>query len=100
MFIFIMRNINDEYEVKNVIYEKQKKYRKTLEGKEALYRATKKYRIKQRIQQLYDISKTKSPTCQDCGETYLGFLTVDDNEITCYNCKFRIDEKEIEEICQ
>lgn len=95
-----MRNINEEYEVKNVIYEKQKKYRKTLEGKEALYRATKKYRIKQRIQQLYDISKTKSPTCQDCGETYLGFLTVDDNEITCYNCKFRIDEKEIEEICE
>jgi len=95
-----MKSLNEEYELKRVIYESQKKYRKTPEGKEALAKANKKYKVKQRIQQLYDISKTKSPTCHGCGETYLGFLTVFDNDITCYNCKFGINEQEIEEVCQ
>ena len=95
-----MRNLNEEYEVKNVIYEAQKKYHRTPEGREALYRANRKYRLKQKIQQLYDKSKTKTPICHDCGETYLGFLTIDNGNIVCYNCKFGIDEVEIEEICQ
>ena len=95
-----MRSINDEYETKRVIYQRQKEYRKTEEGKEALYKANKKYKIKQKIIQLYDISKTKTPICHVCGETFLGHLTIDDYNIICYNCKFRIDEKEIEEICQ
>jgi len=95
-----MKSLNDEYEVKNVIYEGQKRYRKTSEGKEALARANRKYKIKQRVQQLYDASKTKAPSCHDCGETYLGFLTVDNSNVICYNCKFGINEEEIEEICQ
>jgi len=95
-----MRNINDEYETKRVIYQRQKEYRKTDEGKEALYKANRRYRIKQKIQQLYDKSKTKSPICYICGETFLGHLSIDNSDVICYNCKFGIDEKEIEEICQ
>ncbi len=95
-----MRNLNEEYEVKEVIYQVQKKYRKTPEGKEALARANRRYRIKQKVQQLYNKSKTKAPTCYVCGETFLGHLTVDNLDVVCYNCKFGIDEVEIEEICQ
>lgn len=100
MFILSMRSLNDEYEIKRVIYEGQKKYRKTPEGKEALARATRKYRVRRRVQQLYDASKTKAPTCYGCGETYLGFLTVDNLDVICYNCKYGISEEEIEEVCQ
>jgi len=95
-----MRNLNEEYETVDVKYEKEKKYRKTTEGKEALARANRKHRIKKKIQQLYDKSKTKAPTCYVCGETFLGHLTIDNSDVICYNCKFGIDEVEIEEICQ
>jgi hypothetical protein len=95
-----MRNLNDEYELKEIIYEGQKKYRKTPEGKEAIARANRKHRIKKKIQQLYDKSKTKSPKCYGCGETYLGFLTIDNSDVICYNCKFGIEKEELEEICQ
>ncbi len=95
-----MRNLNDEYKVVKVRYKKQKEYRKTPEGKEALARANRRYRIKQKIQELYNASKTKSPTCYSCGETYLGFLTIDNYDVICYNCKFGIEKEELEEICQ
>ncbi len=95
-----MRNLNDEYEVIGVKYQREKEYRKTPEGKEALARANRRYRIKQKVQQLYNKSKTKSPTCYVCGETFLGHLTIDNLDVICYNCKFGIDEVEIEEICQ
>ncbi len=95
-----MRNLNDEYKVIKVRYQRQKEYRNTPEGKEALARANRRYRIKQKIQQLYDASKTKAPTCYGCGETYLGFLTIDNYDVVCYNCKFGIEKEELEEICQ
>ena len=95
-----MRSLNEEYETKRVVYEGQKKYRKTTEGKEALAKANKRYRVRQKIQELYNASKTKSPKCYTCGETYLGFLTIDNLDVICYNCKFGIEKEELEEICQ
>ncbi len=92
-----MENLNDEYKVKRVIYERQKKYRKTTEGKEALARANRKYNIKQRIENLYKLNNT--PKCSVCKDDTLGFLTVSEYEIICFNCKFGLTEEEIKE-CQ
>ena len=47
-----MRNLNEEYEVVDVKYQREKEYRKTPDGKEALARANRRYRIKRKIQQL------------------------------------------------
>ncbi len=92
-----MRSLNEEYEAKEVIYKQQKKYRKTKDGKEALAKANKKYRIRQRIEKLYNISN--KPECHICGESVLGFLTAENSNIICFNCKFGITEEEIKE-CQ
>ena len=92
-----MESINDEYKVKRVIYEKQKIYRKTIDGKEALAKANRKYNIKQRIEKLYRTNKT--PKCNVCEDSTLGFLTIHESEIICFNCKFGLTEEEIEE-CQ
>ncbi len=92
-----MRSLTEEYETKRVIYKQQKKYRKTRDGKEALAKANKKYRVKQRLQKLYDISN--NPECYICRESVLGFLIAENSSIMCFNCKFGMTEEEIKE-CQ
>lgn len=92
-----MESLNDEYKVKRIIYEKQKEYRKTQDGKEAIAKANRKYNIKQRITRIYE--STNYPECNICGDSTLGFLTVDESEIICFNCKFGLTEEEIKE-CQ
>lgn len=92
-----MRSINDEYKVKRIIYEKQKEYRKTQEGKGAIAKANRKYNIKQRIERIYEL--TNYPECNICGDSTLGFLTVSESELICFNCKFGLTEEEIKE-CQ
>lgn len=92
-----MRSLNEEYKTKRVIYKQQKKYRKTRDGKEALAKANKKYRVKQRLQKLYDISN--NPECYICRESVLGFLIAENSSIMCFNCKFGMTEEEIKE-CQ
>jgi len=92
-----MESLNDEYKVKKVIYESQKRYRKTPEGKEALAKANRKYNIKQRIENLYKLNNT--PKCRVCNDSTLGFLTMSESEIICFNCKFGLTEEEIKE-CQ
>lgn len=92
-----MKSLNDEYEVKGTIYENQKRYRKTLDGKEALARANRKYNIKQRIEKIYEL--TNYPECNICEDSTLGFLTVSESDIICFNCKFGLTEEEIKE-CQ
>jgi len=92
-----MDSLNDEYEVKRTIYKNQKRYRKTIDGKEALARANRKYNIKQRIERLYKLNNT--PKCNVCEDSTLGFLTVSESEIMCFNCKFGLTEEEIKK-CQ
>ncbi len=92
-----MESINDEYKVKRIIYEKQKKYRKTQEGKGAIAKANRKYNIKQRITRIYEL--TNYPECNICGDGTLGFLTISESKLICFNCKFGLTEEEIKE-CQ
>ncbi len=92
-----MENLNDEYRVIRVRYKRQKEYRKTPEGKEALARANRKYNIKQRIEKLNKLNST--PKCSVCKDSTLGFLTISESEIICFNCKFGLTEEEIKE-CQ
>jgi len=92
-----MESLNDEYRVIRVRYKRQKEYRKTPEGREALARANRKYNIKQRIEKLYKLNDT--PKCSVCKNSTLGFLTVSESKIICFNCKFGLTEEEIKE-CQ
>jgi len=92
-----MESLNDEYKVIKVRYKRQKEYRKTQEGKEALARANRKYNIKQRITRICEL--TNYPECNICGDSTLGFLTVSESKLICFNCKFGLTEEEIKE-CQ
>ncbi len=86
-----MRNLDREYESVNTIYEQQKEYRKTPEGKVALKRARERQIIK----------KMKSHNCVKCGESEHEVLNVYDGKTLCYNCRYR-REKVLEdyELCQ
>lgn len=86
-----MRNLDKEYKSINTIYEQQKEYRKTPEGKLALKRAKEKQLLK----------KMKSCKCEFCGNTEFEVLNVYGKNTLCYNCRYR-REKVFEEceICQ
>ena len=86
-----MRNLDREYKSVNTIYEQQKEYRKTPEGKLALKRAKERQIMK----------KMKSCKCSKCGIGEFEVLNVYGKNTLCYNCRFR-REKVLEEceICQ
>lgn len=86
-----MDNLDREYESVNTIYEQQKEYRKTPEGKIALKRAKERQIIK----------KMKSYNCVKCGENEHEVLNVYNGTTLCYNCRYR-REKVLEEyeLCQ
>ena len=86
-----MQNLDKEYHSVNTIYEQQKEYRKTPEGKLALKRAKEKQIVK----------KMTICECEECGQNEFEVLNVFDTKTLCYNCRFR-REKVLEEfeICQ
>lgn len=86
-----MKNLDREYESVNTIYEQQKEYRKTPEGKTALKRARERQIIK----------KMKVHECEFCGEEEHEVLNVYDCQTLCYNCRYRRDKVlEEHELCQ
>jgi len=94
----MVRNLDKEYKSIRTIYDQQKEYRKTEEGKEALRKANKKYRDNLRIDQVRNYGG--KPQCHCCGERIIEFLSVKNNKIVCYNCKNQIHcpHKEVVEV--
>ena len=95
------KNLDKEYESKKVIYEQQKEYRKTPDGKIALRRA----KERQTLKQMRIIKKSHGggllPQCVDCGNKTFELLVVNYDVVLCYNCKFeRPKVLSEEEICQ
>jgi len=74
-----MRNLDEEYVSKQIIYEQQKEYRQTPEGKLALRRAKERQLLR----------KMECTCCEECSEYEFEVLTVVDGKTICYNCKFR-----------
>ena len=96
-----MKNINDEFRDVNTVYEQQKEYRKTPEGKLALKRA----KERQTLKQMHLIKKSHGggliPKCVDCGNKTFELLIVNYDVVLCYNCKYqRPKVLSEEEICQ
>lgn len=75
----MVKNLDKEYISKQIIYEQQKEYRKTPEGKLALRRA-KERQILKNLPTLY---------CKECEESEFELLTLSGNKTLCYNCKNR-----------
>jgi len=95
-----MEDLRKEYVTKQVIYQQQKRYRKTPEGIEALSRAKRRYNLKKKIEKVRKAGGRKDPVCYCCNENSIGYLTVEDNCVICYNCKLGFEEEEVKEICQ
>lgn len=74
-----MKNLNKEYHDVNLIYEQQKEYRSTPEGKIALRRSKERQLLK----------KMTVLFCEDCGEKEFEVLTLHEDITLCYNCKLR-----------
>lgn len=74
-----MRNLDHEYISVNTIYEQQKEYRKTPEGKLALRRAKERQLLK-KMSVLY---------CQECNESEFEVLIIHNEKTMCYNCRYR-----------
>lgn len=92
--ILVMRSLEKEYIELNVIYQKQKEYRKTPEGKLALKRANEK----QLLKKMKDIGRIQ---CYKCREKKFEILNIYDGIISCYNCRYeRPKVLEEDEICQ
>ncbi len=75
-----MKNLDREYESVNTIYEQQKEYRKTPEGKLALRRAKERQLLKKMNGEI---------KCNNCEETRFEVLNVYDEWTLCYNCKYK-----------
>ncbi len=95
------KNLDKEYESKQVVYEQQKEYRRTKEGKLALRRA----KERQTLKQMHIIKKSHGggvlPKCVDCGIKTFELLVVNYDVVLCYNCKYqRPKVLSEEEICQ
>ena len=86
-----MKNLNDEYVVTNTIYEQQKEYRKTPEGKLAIKRANERMLLNK----MKDIGNVEC----ECGETKFEILNIYGDIIKCYNCRYErqsvLEDKEI-----
>ncbi len=94
-----MNDLKAEYTTKQVIYKQQKRYRKTPEGKEALARAKRRYKLRRKIEEIKRVGG-KIPECYCCNENSIGYLTIEDNCVICFNCKYGFPEEEVEELCQ
>ncbi len=95
------KNLDEEYISKQIIYEQQKEYRKTPEGKIALQRA----KERQTLKQMRIIKRSHGggllPKCVECGEGQFEVLVVHYDVVVCYNCKYmRNKVLTEEEICQ
>lgn len=87
-------SLNDEYESINTIYEQQKEYRKTPEGRLAIKRANERMLLRK-------MKKLGSVECSTCDEKQFEVLNIYDDEILCYNCRYeREPVLEEDEICQ
>ena len=82
---YIMKNLDEEYVGTNVIYEQQKEYRRTPEGKLAIKRANERMLLKK----MKDIGNVE---CTTCAETKFEILNVYNSEILCYNCRYEREE--------
>ncbi len=96
-----MRNLDEEYVKKQVIYDQQKQYRKTDAGKIALRRA----KERQLLKMMKNIPKSHGggniPCCVECGLSRFEVLTINHDVVVCYNCKNeRPKVLTEEEICQ
>jgi|TARA_R110000851_G_scaffold51350_2_gene121979 uncharacterized Zn finger protein (UPF0148 family) len=84
-------NLDKEYTSVNTIYEQQKEYRKTPEGKLALKRANERQLLK----------KMTAHNCGECGENEFEVLNIYDGITLCYNCRYRREKVlELNEFCQ
>jgi hypothetical protein len=83
------KNLDKEYESKQIIYEQQKEYRQTREGRIALRRA----KERQTLKQMHKIKKSLGggvlPSCAECGTKEYEVLIISYDVVTCYNCKNR-----------
>lgn len=87
----MVSNLDKEYTSINTIYEQQKEYRKTPEGKLAIKRANEKQLLK----------KMTAYNCGKCGECEFEVLNVYDGKTLCYNCRYRREKVlELNEFCQ
>ncbi len=96
-----MRNLNDEYKTKRIIYEQQKEYRKTVKGRVALQRA----KERQTLKKMHKIKPSHGggvlPACVECNQKKFELLVIDYDIVLCYNCKYRRNKVLTEEeICQ
>ncbi len=95
------KNLDEEYKSKQIIYEQQKEYRKTVKGKVALQRA----KERQTLKQMRIIKRSHGggllPKCVECGEGQFEVLVVNYDVVVCYNCKYQRNKVlSEEEICQ
>ena len=89
-----MKNLDKEYHDINTIYEQQKEYRKTPEGRIAVKRANERMLLKKML----GIGNVE---CSKCDQTKFELLNIYQGTILCYNCRYeRQNVLEEDEICQ
>ncbi len=87
-------NLDKEYLSVNTIYEQQKEYRKTPEGRLAVKRANERMLLKK-------MKTMGNVQCEICGENKFEILNVFGDDVLCYNCRYeRPKVLEEDEICQ
>lgn len=76
------KSLNVEYKNINVVYERQKKYRETEKGKQAIRRSNER----QTLKKMYELSNIIK--CKKCNESKFERLLIHKNQIMCYSCRF------------
>lgn len=88
------KNLDQEYIATRKIYEQQKEYRKTPEGRIAIKRANERMLLKK-------MKNIGNVMCIRCMEKVFEILNIYDGEILCYNCRYeRQQVLEEDEVCQ
>jgi len=78
----MVKNLDKEYVSINVIYEYQKKYRQTPKGKYAI-RKTNERRMLKKMNEISNMIE-----CKYCTESKFERLTIYNNNILCYSCRW------------
>lgn len=86
VFKVMVRDLDKEYKDVNVIYQRQKKYRTTDLGKQAIRRANER----QTLKKMHKISNVIE--CNKCTESKFERLTIYNNKILCYSCRWERPE--------